>query len=386
MSLRVIHGKPGSGKTCYVVHLLFIMFLDWARYMLEHGEPMPRKLYTNIPLYVDRINEKLSDEIGTKVDLSEGIVTLEPSFFQGDRPGEYREWWNDFGTGGFIVIDEVHHYLPASLKKKAGGLDFAEKFTQYVSMHRHNQHDIILLSQHVDNVNVEVKKQIETIYEVLNLKSQKLPWPISIPLSDIDVVREAWGCPQQLAHIRRGVMEARRIVYDKDYDTFVLRPFLFEMYRSHTKSDEALDRPSLKLGRIGSLVWLARRHALRLVSIVIVFVTLFFMAKSFITEFPKALVSGLVSKTPQVGVSSSPSSATPEASAHGEPGHICNDNHVVYAENDVVIGLLTGGVITVRGIVRIDEHLTHEGERDFVQAVNLREGVIYLGSGRKIVK
>ena len=85
MSLKVVHGKPGSGKTCYVVSLLYEMLLDWARYLLKHDEAYSRKLYTNIPLDVDAINEAASKELGTEIDFSEQIVILDDSFFSRER-------------------------------------------------------------------------------------------------------------------------------------------------------------------------------------------------------------------------------------------------------------------------------------------------------------
>jgi hypothetical protein len=57
MTLRAIHGKPGSGKSCYCVSLLLKQLADWVRYDREHDEPYERVLYTNIPLHIDAIND-----------------------------------------------------------------------------------------------------------------------------------------------------------------------------------------------------------------------------------------------------------------------------------------------------------------------------------------
>jgi len=221
MTLRAIHGKPGSGKSCFCTSLIVKQLGDWVRYEREQGERYARTFYTNIPLHIEAINDYLSKELCLKeVDVTDYIEVLDDTFFR-TEDGKYREWWNDFPEGAFIVIDEVHHYLPASIKrKKDGGIDYVDKFTNYVSMHRHRQHDIILLSQHIDNVTVEVKKQIDTVYEVLNVKNRKIGiWPLQVPMSDVDAVREAWGFPVQLAHIRRGICEARRVIYDKGLPT-----------------------------------------------------------------------------------------------------------------------------------------------------------------------
>ena len=399
MSLRFIHGKPGSGKSCYCVSLIVKMLSDWARYKIKEGEAYPRTLFTNIPLHVEEVNRYLSAEIGRPVDVSEHIELLEEEFFR-DSHGGFRDWWEDFPEKSFVVIDEVQFHLPASLKRRTKGHEHSDKMMEFVSTHRHKQMDLILMSQHIDNISVEVKRQIETSYEVLNVKSGSVGiWPFVFPMADIDVVRESWGLPVQMAHIRRDVHESKRKTPDKNFEVFVLTPALFKLYRSHTKSTESLDRPSLRLGRVGSLVWFARRHVFRIGFWTIMLVCGILGVRNVMSELPHSLVEGMLSKqrVPSTvrGVPLSSVSAIPEpvpaVHVHG-PG--CNHDSAAISSttvppssmDDKILGFVRGGVITPKGVLRKDDHIIVDGEKDFVSAVDVGRGILYLGSGKKVQK
>lgn len=390
MTLRAIQGKPGSGKTCYLVFLLMKLLADWARYKHEHDEPYPRVLYINVPLNIEAMNEYFKKELGFDVDVSEYIVLLDDSFFRNEN-GDYREWWEDFPEGAFIVIDEVHHYLPASIKRKKGGVDYSDKFTNYVSMHRHRQHDIILLSQHIDNVSVEVKKQIDTVYEVLNVKNRTVGiFPFTVQMADVDVVREAWGFPVQMAHIKKGICEARKVIYDKNYDVFILAPALFALYRSHTKSGESLDRPSLKLGKIGSLIWFARRYCFKFVFSICLLVVAVMTARSMFTTLPAALVEGLSGgmdagvttdvKTPQnteFSVSTKPIVPVTGKKPHGDPPAA----PAAAISDDVISGFVINGIITPKGVLRVGDKMVFGGIEEKIKRINFMDSRIDFESG-----
>jgi hypothetical protein len=397
MSLRVIHGKPGSGKSCYCVSLLVKMLTDWVRFEKENDEPYSRILYINIPLDIEKVSEYVTDAVGFKADVSKYIEVLDDTFFRAQN-GDYREWWLDFEEKGFIVIDEVHHYLPASVRRKKGGADLADKFMNYVSTHRHRQHDLIFLTQHIDNVSQEIKKQAEVVYEVLNIKNTTMGvWPFVVQMQDVDVVRESWGYPVQLAHIKRGICEARSVKYDKNYEVFILSASLFALYRSHTMSDEALDRPSLRLGKLGSLVWFGRRYFQKFFIWAMVLVTVIISGKRFIENIPTILMSSLApgySKS-SVSVPSDSSVTIPSALPSVPLDHVhgadCVHDHgepilAPLLENDEILGFVIGGVITRKGTLRKDDHIMIEGDKDFVKQVDVLKGILYLGSGKKVQK
>jgi hypothetical protein len=373
------------------------MLGDWARYKIEKGEPYPCILYTNIPLDIDEVNRYLTNKICMEIDLSEQIEILDDSFFR-DKNGEHCQWWKKIEGAAFVVIDEVHHYLPSGLKTDKAGKELAKEFVNYVSMHRHNQHDLIFLSQHLNNVTPEVKRMTEVIYEVLNVKNMVFGiWPFIIQMSDIDTVREAWGCPVQLAHIKRGVCSANSVQYDKVCQQFVLSPSLFKLYRSHTKSDEAFDRPSLKLGRVGSLFWIFRRYFFKFAIYAIILITLIFAGKRVLSEIPNILMKAVVS-TPtkvetklqdNVTVSSSvPFDHVHSASCGHDHSHEIEPLPIIVTEptTDDIIGFIPGGVITRTGILKQNDHILYKNERDYVKQVDVMRGILYLGSGNKVQK
>ena len=396
MALRFIHGKPGSGKSCYCVSLIVKMLGDWARYKIKEGESYPRILFTNIPLHIDEINAYLSREIGQEVDLSDQIDILEEEFFRTEK-GEFRDWWEDFPEKSFVVIDEVQFHLPASLKRRSGGgQNYSDKMMEFVSTHRHKQMDLILMSQHIDNISVEVKRQIEVSYEVLNIKNSSVGfWPYIIPVADIDVVREAWGFSVQLAHIRRDIFESKNRRQDKNYEVFVLSSSLFKLYRSHTKSDEALDRPSLKLGRIGSLVWFGRRHVFRLGFWTIFLVSLFLGLRNVLAELPTVLVNSMVSSKFETKTGPPVTAPVLDEAAQKTADRYCEEDKksdavtvipAVKLDDDRILGFVKGGIITPRGVLRKDDHLIVDGEKDFVSSVDVGRRILYLGSGKKVQK
>lgn len=381
MGARAIEGKPGSGKSCYAVWLMVLLLTDWARYKKQHGKEYPRQLFTNIPLDIDAVNDYLTYELGFKVDMSSQIVLLDDGFFR-DENGDFIEWWEKFPEAAYIVIDEFQFLLSASSKKDKEGKDHTEKFMLYISKHRHRQHDIILLSQSIKNISVEARRQLEVIYAVLNVKNVTVGrWPFTLPMQDIDVVRESWGMPQQMAHIKRGVCEQDKVAYEKGCEVFLLRPALFNLYRSVTMATEVLDRPSLKLGRLGSILWLLRRHGFRLVFSAAIALAILYSGINLVRTLPETMIAAM-----QVDMGEQKSKpSTPPAMVTTPDGEV-RLPIPIKPEDDTIIGFVKGGVITPRGVLRKDDHLIFEGEKDFVQSVDVMKGILYLGSGKKVQK
>ncbi|MDR2406893.1 MAG: zonular occludens toxin domain-containing protein [Bacteroidales bacterium] len=367
MSLIVVHGKPGSGKSCYVVSILTKVFSDWVKYHNDKGEIFPRVLYTNIPLNIEAVNDYLVKEMSLRdVDISPNIVLIDDHFFISD------DWWEQFPQGAYIVIDEVHHWLPSGCSYKSSDVDKQKKFMNYISTHRHRQQDLIFLTQHIDNVSFEVKKQAEQVFEVINIKSMKVGmWPFVLPMADIDVVREAFGIPQQFAHIKRGVCEARRVVYDKVAENFVLTKSIFNLYRSHTMSQEALDRPSLRLSRFGSLLWIFRRHVIRFTFWGCIVIGIVFSILSFFRNAPDIVMSALTHTVPN---------SNSELNSD-QVKKTVSDN-----VDDKIIGFVRNGVITVRGVLRKGSDFCFEGNIEKIQSVNFKDKVVFFDSGKKCSK
>jgi hypothetical protein len=366
------------------------MLSDWVDYENKNGVPFERILYTNIPLSVEKINEYLRKETGIKdCDVSKYIELLDDTFFSSRS-----DWWEEFENGAMVVIDEVHHYLPASIKRKSGGQDTADLFMNYVSTHRHRQQDIIFLTQHLNNIAVEIKRMAEVIYEVLNIKNTTVGiWPFKVQMEDIDLVRQSWGMPVQLAHIKRGVCSANTVEYDKQCDQFFLTPALFGLYQSHTLSNESLDRPSLKLGKVGSLIWIIRKYLMRFGVWGAVLIAVFIQGKSFIENLPLILERSLKfnMQVPAMEVKEVKDNLPAGNAANNgvavSSGSIIEVSRGTSASTDEeVIGFVTNGVITKGGIKRAGDVFMYKGVEETVKNVNLMHGIVFFSSGKKYQK
>ncbi len=54
--------------------------------------------------------------------------------------------------------------------------------------------------------------------------------------------------------------------------------------------------------------------------------------------------------------------------------------------DDKITGIVPNGVITSRGIIRVDGHLIYEGETDYVKSVDIRTGTVLLGRLENVQK
>jgi hypothetical protein len=389
MPVQAITGLPGSGKSCFAMHLMYTMFLDWARYEHKHGKPFERKLYTNIPLRIKKINETASKALGWEVDLTDQIIPLKEDFFLQD--GQPWAWWESFAEGSFVIVDEVQNLLPAQQNSDKAAKELRKNFMQYVSMHRHKQQDLIFMSQSISNVTTDIRKMISQIFDVVNIKDQKLGpfWPYQIPMSDIDVVKESWGYSTQFAHIMRGRQEGNRFRYDKNAEMFLMTPFLFDMYKSHTKSEATTDRPSLKLGKIGSLLWLARRHGIRIGLATVILGYSIYAGWSTLRNMPTIVMETLKTAGPTIGQVEQTGTTSGDIPVTTAPVSVPTTPPPLgerIVEDDTVTGLIRDGVITPRGVLRKGDEFVIDGKKDKIGAVNFGKGIVYLGSGKRVYK
>ena len=260
--LTLIFGKPGSGKSYYAVERIANSLVDFVGAELRSGA-QPRRVYTNLILNFDALSKYVSDRVGERVEISDYIVPLDEEFFLGPNKSPHFEWWNQFEEGAYIVIDEVHHYLGADADR--GDREYLVAWRNYISTHRHRKHDLTLITQHTDNIQRSVLCMAENAYHIINIKSLVLPF-LGIPFADLDVVKEAWGIKHQYIQIYYGCYVGRVFRHESIFRE-LLKPEIYALYQSHTLAkagEEVSDRPSLNLGRLGSLWWLFKRHAFQL--------------------------------------------------------------------------------------------------------------------------
>lgn len=250
--LNLIVGKPGAGKSYYMVRRLYNDYiLDIARGIVNDGNVV-RRIYTNIPLDLVSINKQLHLDGFASVDCSKFITELDAEFF--GSSGSVCEWWEKFDNGSLIVIDEVQYYLGTRQGKE--NEDYLKHWEEYISTHRHRQQDLFLLTQHPDNVQKSVLNMAEGCFHIINIKSKVIPY-LQIPIADIDTVREAWGSSQQWIQVRYGIYIGRAFKQES-VQPVLLEPKYYRLYHSHFTGSS--DRPSLKLNKFTSLLWFAKRH------------------------------------------------------------------------------------------------------------------------------
>lgn len=393
MTLSLIVGKPGSGKSYFAVSRIIQDLEDWARYELEHEKPFDRTLWTNIPLDVEEICIYLSEKLDAKIDATPYVNVLDDSFFQEDD-GHKVEWWEKFPPGALIVIDEVHHYLG---EEQTYSRDtYRQHFRDYVSMHRHKQHDIMFLTQSTENLMPTVLRMAEDAYIISNLKSMSWPWPISIPMGDVFVVKEAWGNKNQFIRVIRGTYLGRAL-HKENVTNQLLLNTIFRLYRSHTKSDTASDRPSMQLTRIGSLIWFTRRHAWHLILKAAVLFFVLYIGWNILNSIPKAIQAAFGGLNPAT-TETKPADPPPAAPAAAPPilpvavappvgGPVRVSIPFELSHNktdDKIQGFLPSSVITDRGTLRAGDTIVFEGRDRKIKHVDFRQRKVRLIDGGEV--
>ena len=192
MAIRFVSGKPGAGKSYYATTLV-----------LERLRNSKKQIVTNLPLDVGRICEYLHAEFGETFNAAERIRLL--------SEGQAANFWLYFGNGleldrkqriHFIAedgrrsehlnyepryefakvhpddnsgavcyfIDEAHEFFNAREWK-----DLGKDCLHYLSQHRKLGDDVTFITQHVRNVDTQLRRLcFEFIYCRNHLK-EKLP-------------------------------------------------------------------------------------------------------------------------------------------------------------------------------------------------------------------
>jgi hypothetical protein len=145
--IRVVLGKPGSGKTLYMLWLM-------GQY-LAAGRPVATniRLTKACPFY-NRVAMLDDDE-------AKWPVFQEPDK---DRDIPYRAFWHYLNPNGLagpwaIFVDEADNYWDSS---EFGRLNVAKDVRLYHKQHRKLKHDIIYSVQNLDNLYVRVRRMVQS--------------------------------------------------------------------------------------------------------------------------------------------------------------------------------------------------------------------------------
>ena len=249
--LQVIQGKPGSGKSYHCCKMVMRDLIDWCKYEQKTGEMFPRRIYTNLPFFPDQISARIEEWHKTGIDAAKYFHVLDMK----------DAWWESVPDDALIVVDEVHEHLGSENDRSYKEL--LKEFRNYIATHRHHGHDVIMITQHIDNVSLDILRIAERIVELQNFKAGRIPI-LGIDLADIDVVRKAFGSTAQFYRASFGRVVGRSIKYDQGASTHAITKDYFGLYDSHNKSDGSEsgsgDRPSAILTRRGALFWFIGKH------------------------------------------------------------------------------------------------------------------------------
>ena len=197
MTIKIIYGKPGSGKSYHAVKTLAGILCDWARVEKENGEPYAQRLFTNLSFNRDAVKAYVDKNAGVDFDVDRYLNILDDDFFTPpvakrdengqfvyDKQGEqqFDFWWDKFPDDALIVIDEIHKLLGSEFAYVKAVQETAA-LRNYMAQHRHKRHDWILITQDKDQIARPVLRMSEEAIHVFNLKTSTLPFPISIPMA-----------------------------------------------------------------------------------------------------------------------------------------------------------------------------------------------------------
>lgn len=264
-----LSGRPGSGKSyeAVVTHIIPA---------LKQG----RKIITNIPLNVDWFVAVLGEHVRELIVLVDGQFHQygqKRPFSTADDFLKYEDWRNQANQGVYFFIDECHLPMPQ------GGTDKTLK--EYLSMHRHYGHDIMLLTQNFRKVDRDVKDMVQNCYFCTKLSF--------LGRDEKYIVKVADG-------VSRNIVTTHERQYESKY---------FSAYQSHTKSEG-----SVKEAATTDVVKWYNRWTTK-GAIVCVVISLFILSSAFTGDKPDHQAEALKKleslKTPQSANQQQPDQANP---------------------------------------------------------------------------
>lgn len=246
--ITVVIGKPGTGKSYHCTRYL-------AQYLttLARKDQLERKIFTNLSVNLDAF-QSYFDKRHIKIDVRDVLIKLEPEDLKYDEerlergekrivkrgnkefleiePSSKAFFWNRFPDNALIIIDEIQKYLSNIVEV---GDSQEQSLVEYFSLHRHKRHDWIFLTQNLQSLSISVRKVTEKVVECLNSKSLTIPFPISIPLRDIQTLLLGFGIENQIYRVREGRLDGTyRVEYDGPTEAVVMQKDIFALYQTHT--------------------------------------------------------------------------------------------------------------------------------------------------------
>jgi len=193
--INLLMGPPGAGKSYEAVV-----------YHIYEALKKGRKVITNLPVNVDEFDKKIP---GSKELIEKREPTLENPrpFGKGEDYGD--DWRGEQGIGPLYVIDECHKMIPKGTTSRSVEEWYAE--------HRHEGADVLLITQSYGKISTAIRDMVQLVYRV----------------------RKATALGSKNKYIRKVQDGIRGEVVNENVRTY--DPKMFPLYKSHTKSQFAVD-------------------------------------------------------------------------------------------------------------------------------------------------
>jgi zona occludens toxin len=207
MSLNIIVGRPGSGKSYEAV-----------AYHVLPAIKSGRRVVTNLPLNISHFEAIFGSDVLDLIYVRKDEFIKDHGVLHPFSTPEHftsEEWRNEQGQGPLFVIDECHFQYPKNGRNKKANDDLLNCL-EYFSMHRHYGHDILFMTQSLGKLHRDLRDMIEIQFLVSKHAAVG---------SDKTYTRKVYdGAGVRPACVSEGV---RR--YDKTY---------FPFYKSHTLTED----------------------------------------------------------------------------------------------------------------------------------------------------
>ncbi len=227
MSITLIVGTPGAGKSYSAVHLSILPAIRAYR-----------PVYTNVPLYVDAIRSDLLQK-HTTTDLERKLLNeLDIVVFDPEKLDT--ETLRELPGGVLIVLDEIWRYWPSELKQLSAPDE------SFFAEHRHRtgripgvdgllSQDIVLLTQDTSDVPRPIRSRVAATFVVVKLTA--------VGSESRFRVDRYQGCVSSMRPPKAKLITTSIGAYSSD---------VWRYYQSHTKGSETcgVDLSTIEAGAI----------------------------------------------------------------------------------------------------------------------------------------
>lgn len=163
--LEIITGSPGAGKTLIALQFYLLAALRRGRRVYHN---IPGLDFLRIAWYVG-VDPKDVEKLLFYSEVREGAKpspSISKAFVYYDTkgvkkdedvyktPADFLKWIEAMPPGSLGIIDEAQNVLGARDWQQPKNVEFFE----YATVHRHSGHDIVLVTQHEDNIDVSVRR------------------------------------------------------------------------------------------------------------------------------------------------------------------------------------------------------------------------------------